>query len=81
MEEVFKGKIFGNILHTRDGRRAIFIDKCIPLNAMHKPYFRCWIEGDDEATEYNEFGYLYAVSYCEDEEGNIEVLGDDIVGD
>lgn len=77
---VFENKKFGDILKTRDGRKAVYIGEW-QVNSkftVTPTLYKCWVENEDEPFEYNEEGKDFNGSYAELEDGTIESYGSDI---
>lgn len=86
MNNIFEGKTFGDIMLTRDGRKAVFLGEWETLSKIFERgnCFKCIIEGEDDAIGYkcdgSYYGDKYGDTYCEDDDGNLDVWGIDIVG-
>ena len=76
---IFSGKHFGDILHTRDGRKAVFLGVW-DYRRLGKSdlIYKCWIEGENEPIEYGEDGKNFHEAYVQFEDGTIETYGTDI---
>lgn len=77
---MFENSKFGDMLSTRDGRKAIFIGEWVKRHlGKEVPIYKCWVEDEDEPFDYEESGCIYGNSPTELEDGTIEYFGEDII--